>query len=231
MKVAIYSLTRDRLDYSKHCFEALSNLAGHPFDHYVVDNGSEDGTREWLREQEASGVFKTVIYNEHNLGIAPACNQALDAIGGSYDLIIKMDNDCEVITENLLKRVVSIYRTRPFEKLLVSPHVNGIIKQPIRQRTGRMNGQVIGFTAHVGGLFAVLPSMYYQQFRFNCKGLQLAKGDDTQLSGWVRRTGGRCGYLENTHVNHYETTVGQRAKYPEYFQRKYIEEETPYADR
>lgn len=42
----------------------------------VVDNDSEDGIREWLREQPDI----LLIENQRNVGFAPACNQAVSML-------------------------------------------------------------------------------------------------------------------------------------------------------
>jgi len=93
MKVAIYTLCRDRLAYSKRCFRSLWQNAGYPVDHYVIDNGSTDGTVEWLYSNAKR--FKKIVLEPDNTGISYASNMALDIIGNGYDLIVKMDNDCE----------------------------------------------------------------------------------------------------------------------------------------
>ena len=51
-KIAVYTLTRDRIEYTKECFAMLESKAGIEYDHYIVDNGSQDGTVEWLKENE-----------------------------------------------------------------------------------------------------------------------------------------------------------------------------------
>ena len=51
MKFAVLTLTRDRLEYTQHCFETLRQNAGCDYDHYVLDQGSEDGTRVALAER------------------------------------------------------------------------------------------------------------------------------------------------------------------------------------
>lgn len=47
----------------------------------VVDNASDDGVREWLREQQDI----LLIENGRNVGFAPACNQAVRALRKSSD--------------------------------------------------------------------------------------------------------------------------------------------------
>jgi len=42
MKIAIYTLTGDRLEYTKYCFDLLQKKAGYSYDHYIADNGSTE---------------------------------------------------------------------------------------------------------------------------------------------------------------------------------------------
>ncbi len=48
MRIAVLTLTRDRLDYTQHCFQTLQEFAGCDFDHYVLDQGSTDDTVDCL---------------------------------------------------------------------------------------------------------------------------------------------------------------------------------------
>jgi N-acetylglucosaminyl-diphospho-decaprenol L-rhamnosyltransferase len=57
----------------------------------VVENGSSDGTVEWLRSQPDIKA----IYNETNRGVAPARNQGLSAATGRYLMILDADTIVE----------------------------------------------------------------------------------------------------------------------------------------
>lgn len=227
MRIAVYSLTRDRVEYTQHCFAKLQALAGAPFDHYVVDNGSEDSTPEWLvSEYQARYPNVTLIPNTENLGISVGSNQALDEmVGKDYDLIIKMDNDCEVLYSGILKRVARLYESfSPLSaKYMLSPRVEGINNQPKRARRTMVDDVEIGITGIIGGLFHIMPGDIYQSFRYN-PDLPKAQGQDQQVCRWFRRLGGELGYMEQITVAHYETTTGQAARFPEYFERKWEEE-------
>ena len=48
MRVAVYSITRDRLEMTKQSFKALRQMAGCDIDHFVADNGSRPEMVEWL---------------------------------------------------------------------------------------------------------------------------------------------------------------------------------------
>lgn len=226
MKVALYTLTRERIDYTKHCFGQLREKAGYEFDHFVVDNGSEDDTQRWLTaeyQQEYEGV--RVIKNDRNMGISVGSNQALDYIGSGYDLIFKMDNDCEVVYDGIIARIVRLYESTPplRRELFLSPRVEGIVNQPKRARSTMVDDVEIGITGIIGGLFHVMRADTYQQFRYD-ESLPLAQGQDQQVCAWFRKQGGELGYMEPIVVQHYETTAGQAARYPEYFERKWEEE-------
>ncbi|MDY6844468.1 MAG: glycosyltransferase, partial [Thermodesulfobacteriota bacterium] len=63
----------NQLEYTKQCLEALfKNTPEEMYGLIVVDNGSTDGTKEFLT---TLGQRATVITNGENLGFARACNQ------------------------------------------------------------------------------------------------------------------------------------------------------------
>jgi GT2 family glycosyltransferase len=222
MRIAIYTLTRDRLEYTKHCFASLKANAGLPYDHFVVDNGSTDGTPIWLMQQQ----LHHVALLPENVGISAGSNMLLDEIFKSeYDIIIKMDNDCEVWTKNILLHVSDLVSAMNESKMqmVLSPRVEGINKQPHRVKTFHFACYHIGVTGIVGGLFHIVPAGIYARYRYPLE-LPKAWGQDDDFCEWARQQNILKGYIENLVVNHYETTVGQAARYPEYFERKWKEE-------
>jgi glycosyltransferase involved in cell wall biosynthesis len=62
--------------------------------HLFIDNGSTDGTQEWLVDK-----YDHILLDK-NYGIAYAFAVAVNAIEG-YDYILKLDNDIEVVKEQL----------------------------------------------------------------------------------------------------------------------------------
>ncbi len=79
----------NRLDLTRECLTALSQLENQPeYEVIVVDNGSVDGTQEFL--QSLSGDVQ-VIRNQENLGFAKACNQGAAAATGDY--LVFLNND------------------------------------------------------------------------------------------------------------------------------------------
>lgn len=216
------TLTRDRLEYTKHCFQRLEELAGCGYDHYVFDQGSTDGTEKWLVEWSNDGRLgrRYVCMHGENIGINRALNRLLNGVLApthpSYDVVVKFDNDCEPLTNNILADVAE---TAHLSGAILAPTILGLNNpMPTISQNGRVR-----VTPMVGGIFMAVPAQVYQDgFRFN-EANPLWGGDDSQICQWHRARGGQCGYLLDHQANHYKTTRGQWADIPHYFARTLAE--------
>jgi glycosyltransferase involved in cell wall biosynthesis len=223
MRIAIYTLTRDRLFYTQHCFETLRRKAGWVYDHFVVDNGSTDGTVEYLRGEMNGGRIRECRFNAENLGNQGGNNQAVKMIGTHYDLTVRMDNDCEVVTDGILDKIVQLFMALDDRhRCIISPRVIGIVNQPQRSYEETWGGFRIGFVARVGGIFRVCPTGVLSQFHWPEAGHSKVFGEE-MVCDWFWKGFGRVAYAEDLVVNHFETTDGQARRYPEYHARKMSE--------
>lgn len=88
------------MNYTKLCIESIIKYTkAESYEIIVVDNGSADGTREWLREQN---VIK--INNSSNQGFTKACNQGIKISSG--DNILLLNNDV-IVTKNWLSNLLT----------------------------------------------------------------------------------------------------------------------------
>lgn len=230
LRVAVYTLTYDRLEYTKKTLESLKQFADYPYDHFIVDNGSTDGTVEWLEENRTKYRIKQIIKNPKNVGISKGSNQALDAIGKDYDVIIKVDNDCELQTPNFIHALVDTYRRN--NRIVLSPNVEGLIDNaggPPRFADGHIGPYLFGFVRHLGGICCAAPKEVYANFRWKEEDF-LHGMQDTIFSQYCNKVGYGLAYLENIRVMHIDSTYGQHAKYPDYFQRRKEEKVTKYSN-
>lgn len=213
--------TRDRLDYTKHCFASLKKNAGAPYDHFIFDNGSSDGTPQWLRE---NFHYRQLAFSTENQGLWNALNTLIQLAGPeNYDLIITFDNDCEVVTPDILKKISQIYRSLEAQSFLLCPHVGGLNNQPFREDETELRGHKIGLTRIIGNIFMIAPAAIYQAYKYPSDRLPLGVGGEADICNWWMEEGGKVGYIEDLKVNHYETTNGQEKRYPDYFKRKHEE--------
>ena len=233
MNILIWTMTRDRLDFTKHCFQTLEEKACcYPYDHLIIDNGSKDGTVEWLKENKDN--FVDIIFNEDNKGVHIGWNMAkryVEEHRDDYNLIIKMDNDCEIVTNNILVDIIRIFDEGPgfYTDFLISPRVEGIANQPQRFQYRDIGGYKLGMTGYIGGLFFCCRTELFLDVKMD-KTKPMGRGADSHFCMNMMGKGIFIGYAEDLVVNHYLTTVGQGEKYPKYIERKRIDEQTPYKE-
>jgi len=99
--VSIVMLTWNGLEYTRACLESLWAKTEHVDYHLViVDNGSTDGTREWLRTLPNI----TLIENEINLGFTKGNNVGLAVVPPEHDVLL-LNNDTIITQSNWLERL------------------------------------------------------------------------------------------------------------------------------
>jgi glycosyltransferase involved in cell wall biosynthesis len=222
-RVAIFTMTYGRLEYTKRMFASLKDSTDYPFDWYVFDQGSDDGTGDWLYEQKKETKQpRWIKLNGQNVGITKGSNALLDAIGDDYQIIIKTDNDCQFMTKKWLDTMVELWRRN--HMLYMSPYPEGLVDNPGgAQRVGNSNigPYYVEVTRHVGGLCAVIDARAYKNFRWTD---QFKHGNqDSEASFAFREKGYMPCYIPMHRVWHIDGTSGQKEKYPDYFERRKVE--------
>lgn len=215
MKVAVLSLTRDRIQYTRHCFDSLAINAGCDYDHFILDQGSQDSTRKALE------AFPNVVLLKQNIGISRGMNVLLEIIDGQgYDVVVKFDNDCELTEPGTLAKVCDlVYRS---QNALLSPRILGLQNPPQPWGQQAIGDEWCDDIPQIGGIFLAAPARCYEEFRYNPDN-PIFGGDDVEICAWWRSRGGWCGYVRSLTANHYETTAGQQERFPGYFERKFEE--------
>jgi O-antigen biosynthesis protein len=85
----------NHLEFTRRCIVSLVRHTRPPWELIVVDNGSTDGTADYLAGvQDASSFCVEVIANPENRGWPGACNQGLAAARGAY--LVLLNNDVMV---------------------------------------------------------------------------------------------------------------------------------------
>ncbi len=216
LAVAVLSLTRDRLDYTKHCFASLHEYAGIAFDHFVLDQASEDGTQHWLEHEYDP---HTLALSPDNIGICKGLNVLIAEadLADDYDIIVKYDNDCELMQPNTLRDVCALVDEGG---CILSPRIMGLRNPPRPFRELAIGDETILDVPQIGSIFMAVPAWVYGEFHYDESKMIY---DDVDICAWWRGRGGTCGYVKRLAAWHYETTDGQHERYPEYFARRVAE--------
>jgi hypothetical protein len=184
-----------------------------------LDQGSTDGTPEWLLGDEALDV--TTL--DRNVGICRGLNLLLDEAvnAADYDVIVRFDNDCEVTHHGTLSVLCEIALRYGW---IVAPQVNGLRNPPplLGPLKGE-NGGIIDRVHHLGGIFMAIPATLFSEHGFRYDETQPPWAGDELICPWWTARGGEVGYLRGASVNHYLGTDGQVADIPAYFERRVLE--------
>ncbi len=119
---SIIILTYNQLKYTKLCLQSIENFTDVPYELIIVDNGSTDGTVEYLQKFKELHQNVQLIINEENRGFAGGNNQGIEAAQGDY--ILFLNNDV-VVTENWLSQMLRYINHTP-EIGMVGPVSNAV---------------------------------------------------------------------------------------------------------
>ncbi len=107
--VSIIILTWNGLDYTRECLDSLrAYAAGADFNVIIVDNGSTDGTRDYLRS--VAGI--TLIENETNEGYVRGNNRGIAAAPPDHDILL-LNNDTRILHAGWLGRLREVAHSDP----------------------------------------------------------------------------------------------------------------------
>ena len=93
MKVSVVTPNYNGERFLKTFFESLNNDSELIDEVIIVDNGSDDGSKDYIRTNSFNFSVK-IIENSENLGFAPAVNQGILEARNEY--IFSLNNDTEI---------------------------------------------------------------------------------------------------------------------------------------
>lgn len=100
-KVSVQIVTWNSLRYIFDCLESLMRQTYRDFSIVIIDNGSEDGTVEFLREQYPT---VSILQNFKNNGFTKANNQGIHLAKGQYVLVMNPD---VILADDYLENIVN----------------------------------------------------------------------------------------------------------------------------
>ncbi len=210
--VSVVIVNWNRRELLEGCLESLKRQTLQDFEVIVVDNGSTDGSAEWVRREWPAA---TLILNSDNRGFCEANNQGIQA--ASAPLIALLNNDAEAEPE-WLQALVDVMEREPGVGMVASKILSfenpGIIDKvghliyPDGQNRGRASGvrdqgqfEEVEEVAWPDGAAAL-----YRRAMLDEIGLFdqdfFAYADDAELGLRARLAGWRCLYAPAAKVRH-----------------------------
>jgi len=119
---SIIMLTFNQLDYTRKCLQSIEKHTDSRYELILVDNGSTDGTTDFLKDFARSRKNVILVLNKENLGFAKGNNQGIEKARGDY--ILLLNNDV-VVTEGWLERMVDYMESNP-DVGMVGPLSNNV---------------------------------------------------------------------------------------------------------
>lgn len=132
--VSILFTCYNHLAFIKQAWESIGSQTYTNWEVIALDDGSTDGTREWLSSLEHPRL--KVILNQQNLGTYGTLNRGLQEAQGEF---IAVFNDDDLWAPEKLKRQISLLRSNDKVGLV---HTNG---QFIDGKGERIEGEPLGF--------------------------------------------------------------------------------------
>ncbi|UFS72426.1 glycosyltransferase [Geomonas sp. RF6] len=90
-QVSIIIVTYNEIECTRGCIESIRRHTPESHEIILVDNGSTDGTVEWLRELCLEESSCRLFENGENLGFAGGCTVGMAAAAGEYLLLLNND--------------------------------------------------------------------------------------------------------------------------------------------
>lgn len=160
---SIVTSVYNRLPVTRMFIESVRKHTSIPYEFIVVDNGSTDGTKEYL--QGLSDI--TLVRNESNLGVSKAWNQGVQIAQSPYVCIC--NNDVVVTPgwlESLINEMEMDYRTgmiSPVENTYIWTHPHHFPNEPIiHKRDGPIEWTEAGLERFYGGFQSFAESFVHR---------------------------------------------------------------------
>ena len=114
MRTNLITRCYNRLEYTMTCIRESERLAGTPYTHIIIDQGSTDGTKEWLDSIKKEGYYPLKTqYNGSNTGDAGGMFDGYKITDDDCEFIMQMDNDLIPETKDFIKKLEHIMDTDP----------------------------------------------------------------------------------------------------------------------
>ena len=160
-KIDLITITYHRLNLTRKCLSYLFRRTKTPYRLTVVDNGSGDGTVEYLIKLKLNHQIDNLILLDRNYGLEYARNTALRHLHSDYCVFFDNDLLCPKLEPDWLSQELNLMKKYPeFGCIALRPQVLvGAVEQDA-------SGEIIT-NNHVGATFMMFPTNLLKEVGWN----------------------------------------------------------------
>jgi hypothetical protein len=230
-QISLYTFTLGRTFYLNRTLLSVMRAATtYPgrLEHHLCYQGVDPApeTLSLIEDCDLENLRFEIHRWPENIGLQVGMNRIVPKLPG--DWIIKIDDDCLIHSASFFEHVAAVARLEP--QAMFSPYPVGLIGTPggpagRSHRVAYAEEMDTWYTLrrvdHVGGFCRISPAATVRAWRLEPGADADVRNEDTQYSRLCREQGIPMYYLENALVvEHQESTLGQEARYPAYFERR-----------
>jgi GT2 family glycosyltransferase len=205
-RISVVVLNWNGMKWLRNCLSSiLSQDAGEDFEVLLVDNGSTDGSAQYV---EANFPRVKVVHLEKNYGFAEGNNRALNYAQGEYLVFVNTDTKAEA---GWLKSLVRVADERPKYQILCSIQLPSQEKNRIRTLNAfgdstpspyESDSSVTDSVFASGACFLIRRS-WVQTLGYLFDPYYVFYAEDIELSLRTVLLGGQIGYVRDSRIYHY----------------------------
>ena len=144
LAASIIILSYNQLAHTRACLESIARHTPEPYELILVDNGSTDGTQDYLRGYAAQHERVLMVANRTNRGFAAGNNQGLAMATGRQVLFLNNDT---VVTPGWLGNMLKVLQEHP-QTGVVGPRSNRVLgKQQVEDVSYKSLDELPSFAA------------------------------------------------------------------------------------
>ena len=240
-KVSIIILTFNQIEFTKKCIESILNKTAYPnYEIIVVDNCSNDGTRDYLAQLDEQYRHIRVLLNDENYGFAGGNNIGLKNATGDYFILLNNDT---IVTRGWITNFLKHFDTNPNLGLL-GPVTNSIGNEAMIKAeyesldkmeefaysyTTKVIGQLYRDISTLAMFCIVIPKNTFEAIGFLDENYKVGMFEDDDYSMAAKEAGFDLACAEDVFIHHFGSVSFKKledTKYKEIFEgnKKYYED-------